>query len=256
MLSIIILAHNCYEHTKECLISIAKNTIDYEIILVDNGSDPAILQSDIPDERVRIIRNEENLGCPKAFNQGINETKGEYICILNNDVVATPGWAEHLIAHLDKYDLVGPCTNSISGPQQVLLDEIYNTKEELYDQAVKFYNTNKGKVQPFHRLVAYCLLGKREVFDKIGLFDEAFGQGNYEDDDLCLRAIEAGFRCGICRDVYIHHFGLITFKFMDADYTNLLKKNKKIFDAKWPKEKYKELANRNNGEFERGDFSI
>ena len=237
MVSIIIAVHNGFEYTRACLKSILENTAEgkYEVIVVDNGSKPKY--------RGAAVRNEENLGFPRAVNQGIKASKGGLICLLNNDVIVTPGWVERLARHLRRgYDLVGPCTNSVSGPQQVLVD-VYNGTEELGRVAEDFYMRNKGQAIPYHRLVGFCLLIKRKVFNGIGLFDEAYSPGNFEDDDFCLRAIEAGFRPGIARDIFVHHFGGVTHRLLGLDYAALVEKNRKIFETKWGK-KYERLQKR------------
>lgn len=247
MISIIIPALNQLEMTMGCMEAVEKTTEDYEIIIVDNGSKPAF--DSVPftpnDNEIRIIRNEENLGFPVAVNQGIKAAKGDIIVIMNNDVVCTPNWLETLQGRLsDGLDMVGPVTNSISGPQQVLIDS-YDDLTGLYKAAEDHKKKNEGQWSPFHRLVFYCVAIKREVIDKIGLLDEIYTPGNYEDDDYCMRAIDAGFKLGVAKDCYVHHFGSVTHKAMDIDYRELLAKNQKIFNEKWA-DRYKEMIKKNN----------
>ncbi len=248
MLSIIIPVHNQMEYTQACIESIQANTMDYEIIVIDNGStDGTQLISKAGDFGYDLyIRNEENLGFPKAVNQGIEAAKGDVIAILNNDLVLTPQWLEILQGHLSNgLDMVGPVTNSISGPQQVLIDQ-YEDLTTLYKAAEGNKKKNEGQSYPYHRLVFFCVAIKREVIDKVGLLDEIYTPGNCEDDDFCMRVIEAGFKLGIAKDCYIHHFRSITHKAMDLDYRELLAKNQKIFNDKWG-DKYKELVKKHNG---------
>ena len=68
-----------------------------------------------------------------------------------------------------------------------------------------------GVMVEVSRLVGFCLLIRRELIDAIGLLDEQFGIGCFEDDDYCLRAIAAGFRAVIAGDAFVHHFGSRTF---------------------------------------------
>ena len=68
-----------------------------------------------------------------------------------------------------------------------------------------------GKSLAVDRLTGFCLLARREVLDRIGYFDEGFGTGFFEDDDLSVRAVRAGFRLLVAQDTYIHHFGSRTF---------------------------------------------
>ena len=253
--SIIIPVYNKLEMTHECINSIIRNTstkfdMDYEIIVIDNGSKEMYTNESLT---IIKIRNETNLGFPMAVNQGIKRATGDIICILNNDTILTPDCLERLVYHLKDYDMVSPCTNYIlepypntkSGVQQVLVDN-YENKNELNEVANKFYEDNKYDSEPFHRLVFFCVIIKREVLEKVGLLNEVFSPGNFEDDDYCLRAIEKGFKLGIAKDVYIHHHGSVTHKLLNIEYHKLLAKNKKIFDGLWSDEKYKELMNKNN----------
>jgi len=84
----------------ECLNAIGAHTSDHEVIVIDNGSDPPFASS-----MKSLIRNETNLGFPVAVNQGIRAAKGDIICLLNNDVIVTPGWADNLIKALRMYDM-------------------------------------------------------------------------------------------------------------------------------------------------------
>ena len=83
------------------------------------------------------------------------------------------------------------------------------------------------------RLVGFCLLIKRELIDAIGLLDEQFGIGCFEDDDYCLRAITAGFRAVIAGDSFVHHFGSRTFLGSSVDAGSLMRENHARFLAKW-----------------------
>ena len=250
MISIIIPIHNQEDYTKACIESIQRSVHNYELIIIDNGSDRHILEGNLvemlPDcDSENIIRNEDNLGFPKAVNQGIEKAQGDVIAILNNDLIVTPHWLEILQSHLSNgLDMVGPVTNSISGPQQVLIDQ-YDDLATLYKAAEGLQEKKKGQSYPYHRLVFFCVAIKREVIDKIGLLDEIYTPGNCEDDDFCMRAIEAGFKLGIAKDCYIHHFGSITHKAMDLDYRELLAKNQKIFNDKWSN-KYAAMIKKNN----------
>lgn len=233
--SIIIPVWNQLEMTKKCIDSINACTKDFEIIVVDNGSNPAYSGPE------KIIRNETNLGFPVAVNQGIKCAEGENIVILNNDTLVSPDWLERMEVHLKNYDIVGPVSKNVSGAQQIEAP-MFRNLESFNDFANILYSKNKGQSEPFHRLVFFCVLIKGSVIDKIGMLDEQFSPGNFEDDDFCLRAIESGFKLGIAKDVFIHHFGSITHKALNLDYQKLLEVNKAKFESKWPVEKYHQLV--------------
>jgi GT2 family glycosyltransferase len=81
--------------------------------------------------------------------------------------------------------------------------------------------------------MGFCLFVRREVFDVIGGLDERFGIGNYEDDDVSLRARKAGFRLRIAGDVFVHHYGSRTFAARAEGYDDVLERNRRLFDEKW-----------------------
>lgn len=233
--SIIIPVVDKEDYTYQCLESIEANTGGHEIIVIDNGS-----KTPFSYEGIKIIRNNENFGFPKAVNQGIKASNEKFICILNNDTIVTHNWLNRLVWHLENNDLdmVGPLTNSISGPQKYPAP-FYDDVKSLNTVSERIFNENKRQFFFFPRLVGFCLVMKRRLVDKIGYFDEDFSPGNYEDDDYCLRAIQAGMKLGIAKDVFIHHFRGISHS--NIDYGTLLKKNKAYFDIKWPSVIYNEL---------------
>lgn len=239
--SIIVLTYNGLEYTRQFLESIKKNTkVKYELILVDNcSSDGTVefLKKFVKDKSgTKLILNEKNLGFPGGVNQGLKIASGKYIVIANNDIIVTKGWLERMIevAESDeKTGLVGPVSNSVSGVQ-IDKDAEYPDIEKMHEYAGRAAKKYKGQIIQFPRVAFLCTLIKREVIDKIGGLDERFSPGNYEDDDFCLRAQQAGYKTIIAKDVFIHHYGSKSFTADGVDkYKERLEINQKIFVDKW-----------------------
>jgi len=235
LVSIIILCWNQLEFTRQCVESLlADNSHPYELILVDNGSTdetPAYLAG-IPGAEV--IRNEENLGFRRGCNQGIQAATGDHILLLNNDTIVVPGFLAELVAAAESdpaIGLVGPVSNCVSGPQQVPAS--YGTTAELHRFASGLAAQHRGALVEAERLVGFCLLVKREVLEKIGGLDERFGLGLFEDDDLCLRARQAGYRAVYAPGVFVHHYGSRTITALGLADGSLLDENKRKFEEKW-----------------------
>ena len=101
--SIIIPCWGQLEFTRQCLAALKSHTRrPWELIIVDNGSTdgtPDYLAgvSDMANMPVTVITNATNRGFPAAVNQGLKAARGEYLVLLNNDVVVTDGWLEQLI---------------------------------------------------------------------------------------------------------------------------------------------------------------
>ena len=213
LVSIVILACNELRYTKECVASIRRHTPEpHEIIFIDNGSkDETIswLRALVKENpKYKLIENKTNLGFARGCNQGLKAATGEYLLLLNNDVVVTEGWLGGLRECLQsspKIGIVGPMTNQISGIQKI--ENVgYGSLERLDEYARGFREKNRHRRIQCRRLVGFCMLFRRRLIDEIGLLDETFGTGNFEDDDFCLRAELAGFRNLIAGDVFIHHY--------------------------------------------------
>ena len=64
---------------------------------------------------------------------------------------------------------------------------------------------------------------KKEVLDKVGLLDEIYFPGNFEDDDYCFRIINAEYKLLLCHDTFVHHYGSASFS-TDSSYNEILQK--------------------------------
>lgn len=239
--SIVTLTYNQLDYTRQCVDSIYAHTqVPFELIFVDNGSTDGtrewLKQLQKAKDNVRVILNEENKGFPAGCNQGMREARGQYILLLNNDVIVTEGWLERMLAAFRKdpsLGIVGPMTNNISGVQRDP-GARYATLEEMQQYAARVAEQNKGKLFYFPRIVGFAMLIKKEVIDKIGYLEETFGSGNYEDDDYCLRAELAGFKAAVVKDAFIHHHGSVSFRADgENEYLNRLRNNSEKFYLKW-----------------------
>jgi GT2 family glycosyltransferase len=236
--SIVILTRNQLDCTRACVESIQAHTPEpYELIFVDNGSSdgtPAYLRSIAG---ATVIDNDRNLGFGGGCNQGISFASGERVLLLNNDVVVTPGWLGALHAALDEsadVGIAGPRSNRVSGPQQAdHVEYDVETLDGLDAWSEQWCRAHAGQRTDSARLVGFCMLVERAVLDRIGGFDLRYGLGNFEDDDLCLRAGVAGWRCRIAHDSWIHHHGSRTFTGEGIDYAATMAANFERFATAW-----------------------
>jgi glycosyltransferase involved in cell wall biosynthesis len=101
--SIIIPCWNQVEFTQQCFAALKQHTRRaWELIVIDNGSTDGTAAylagaRDLASMPVTIVTNTKNLGFPAAINQGLQLARGEYLVLLNNDVVVTDGWLDQLI---------------------------------------------------------------------------------------------------------------------------------------------------------------
>jgi len=233
--SIVLVTWNQLEYTQQCLSSLRFRTDEpYELIVVDNGSTDGTVEYFRSQSEVTLIANSENRGFPAAVNQGLRVARGDQILLLNNDTLLTTGWLRRMLDTLQRdprIGLVGPVSNSVSGPQEVPVR--YRDLSGLDGFAWDWGRQHAGQIHDLDRLVGFCLLVRREVLDKVGELDERFGLGNFEDDDYCRRARLAGFRTVVAVDSFVHHFGHRSFLASGIDFGALLQENQRKYDEKW-----------------------
>lgn len=234
--SIIILTYNKLEYTQTCLESIRKFTGNnlYEIIVVDNNSSDGTIEWLKQQKDLKVILNKENLGFPKGCNQGISIANGDNILLLNNDVIVTPNWLDNLDKALwsrEEVGAVGAVSNSCSYYQQI--DVPYKDINEMIEFAKEYNKSDENLWYYRTKLIGFCMLIKKHVLEKVGLLDEIFTPGNFEDDDLSFRIIKEGYKLLLCKDTFIHHFGSVSFKDKNNEYSKLLQTNMKKIEGKW-----------------------
>lgn len=246
LVSIVIVTFNNLEYTKLCIESIYSKTAypNFELVVVDNASSDkttdylaALKQGH---DNIKVILNKENLGFASANNIGIQESTGEYIILLNNDTIITRGWISGLIKYLIKdpeVGMVGPVTNNIGNEAKIIVD--YKAKAEETDLSKvehfsdRYTRKKRGVFFEIQRLAMFCVAISRQTIDKIGLLDERFSIGMFEDDDYALRVNKAGLKLLCAEDVFIHHFGGASFKKLHpAEYQRIFDENRKKYESK------------------------
>ncbi|MDI6889847.1 MAG: glycosyltransferase [Thermodesulfovibrionales bacterium] len=241
--SIILITYNCLDFTKLCINSIYTNSKypNFEIIIVDNCSGDGTVEYLkhllSQKDNVKVIFNEKNYGFAYANNQGIKLVEGEYVIFLNNDTVVSPGWIYRLLRHLEskKVGMVGPVTNSSGNKAQITVS--YNVKTlEGFDKFTEKYLRDHPESEFFEikMLGLYCVAMRKGVLDEVGVLDERFSIGSFEDDDFANRVKLRGYRIICARDIFIHHFGSATFgKLATQELQSIYNRNKLKFEEKW-----------------------
>jgi GT2 family glycosyltransferase len=238
--SVIIVAYAELELVRACLASIARNTAwpALELIVVENGDArdrSRFLRERAERGELRLLKNAENAGFARATNQGIRAAGGEYALLLNDDTVVAPGWLSRLIGHLEqdpKLALVCPTTNEIGNLARV--DASYRTLEEMEVFALRRSFAHVGERAELDTAALFCALLRRETFDQVGLLDECFEVGMFEDDDLSRRIRARGSQLAVARDAFVHHVGQASFgRLDDRRYLEIWERNRRRFEQKW-----------------------
>jgi len=215
MTSIVIVHYGNIKTTLNCLTSLNHLTNLNDLILINNSriNIKKVVKNKF--KQVVIINNPKNLGYAAALNKGIKFAlqsyikqhlrgglmdsseveKGQFILILNNDVTVERNFLEKLLNYSKKHraDIVSP--------------KILDSKGSVWFEGGEI---DKNRFTAGHTrgkldfLSGCCLLIKRQVFEKIGFFDEEYFM-YYEDVDFCFRARMTGFKLGIADRAIAHH---------------------------------------------------
>lgn len=239
--SVVVLTYNNLEFTKACLHSLQLYT-DYpnwELIIVDNassdGSPEYLKEYKTLHDNAIVILNDKNLGFSAGNNVGLEAATGDYLVILNNDTYVTKGWLNGLIKPLDSdstLGIVGPVTNNIGNEAKIEIG--YSDMNEMAVNAERYTNAHSNQLLYVNTVAFFCVAFSRNVFEKVGLMDEDFGVGFFEDDDYCNRVRELKLKVAIVEDVFVHHHLSASFDKLKAeDKQKLFEKNKIIYEKKW-----------------------
>jgi len=249
---IIILVFNQKKETISCLRELCKVKVqDYklEIVLIDNNSSDGT-EKDIVNKFPKVIykRNKKNLGFSAGVNKGIQIAQKnkscEYILLLNND---TYELSSNFITSLiktakndPKIGITAPALKHYVGKKL-----FYGMEGQLNLNLAKATHRNTKTIRSKKIINAdfvsgCCMLIKKEVFLKAGLFDEGYFL-YLEDVDFCLKAKQAGFKVVLDPNIIISHK-------VSASLSNPLKKIPYSFKSnlrlisKWTPLKHKPLA--------------
>lgn len=240
--SIIIVTFNNRDLNRLCLQSLYAYTDwpNFEVIVVDNGSTDGtreyLAEAEREFSQLRVVYNAANLGFARANNIGLQQARGEYLVLLNNDTVVVQGWLSALIRHLaaDRtIGLIGPVTNETGNEAKVPVG--YRQLDEMPAWAREFTRAHHAYTFDIPMLTMFCVAMRRATFAEIGPLDEQFGLGMFEDDDYSLRMKMGGYRVVCAADAFVHHFGGASFKRrMDSDaYQRLFTENRQRYETKW-----------------------
>lgn len=241
MLSIIIVNFNSREITYQSILSIIQNdkNKNFEIILVDNASTDGSKEffETLNIKNIKYIYNDNNVGFGKANNIGFKCCHGEYIYILNNDTLLHTQKLENIVLEkFNKHYNLGVLATKVQYEDGTLQPNVQNFTSlktiflrllkvgyfvrnnkfllkffiwlPLKPQFIKTYldNFDKQRKEEFVDWASGCsLIFKREVYEKLGGFDENFFMYT-EDEELCYRVQQSGYKILYTPDILITHF--------------------------------------------------
>ncbi len=219
-ISVLIVNYNGGEKVVEAVESLYKFLkVNFEIIVVDNfsndGSDERLLEKFGENKNFKLINSHENLGFGRANNLAAKNSSGKYLLLFNNDAFLKDYSINKLIEFSIKSNyrgIIAPVVLNPDGTIQKSWGRGFGIMSEFFEKyfgkiEVKLYKRKflKEELLPFFWVSGVCFLVKREIFFKIGGFDE-----NYfiyiEDVDFCKRLRDEGFNVLVYTKAFVYHY--------------------------------------------------
>lgn len=202
LVSVVVLNWNGINDTKKCIKSIKNQSYsNYEIIIVDNGSkDDSVLQLEGIDG-IKLIKLARNIGFAGGHVEGYKHCSGDYIALINNDMVLAVDWLEQMMkcAKENKAGVVGGRSYMWDNDHKPYNENSpfssYQTVSPITGHTVMLH---KGeRVVEANNLSGSNLLVSRKTVERVGYLDPDFFC-YYEETDFIARAKRAGIKCLYC----------------------------------------------------------
>ena len=207
---------------KLCFHSVLSFTdYQYMMAIVDNQSRFEVkreLASMAKNHNVTVLRYDDDFNFSAEVNLAMRHLfqwpTVRYGLVLNADAVVTPEWLSQMVNCIKanpRIGIVGPMSN------RALPEQSDIARKKTYTSAL--------------RASGFCMLFRREVFEELNGFDEAFTGGGFEDWDFCERALRKNWHVVIDGFTYVHHFYRM---FRMNTYDAQMQANEKLFFEKHP----------------------
>lgn len=224
-LSIVIVNYHSGRLAKACVESIRRSApqAKYEVLVVDNASpddSQELLATEVPG--IRFFPQSENLGYARGVNVGIGAARGEFILILNPDIVVLEGAIDRLVNFARAHPRAA-----------VLAGQLVNPNGSIQDSCFRFYSpwtilarrtllgllpagrrhldkvllrgVNRAVPFPVDWVLGACMLVRRSAMDVVGPMDGRYFL-YFEDMDWCRRFWQRGFEVWYVPEAQFAHY--------------------------------------------------
>ncbi|HAS6502879.1 TPA: glycosyltransferase family 2 protein [Vibrio parahaemolyticus] len=221
-IDIIIPVYNACDDVLMCLSSLIEKTdLLHRVIVINDGEEPKTAEMldafNNTFSHLEVVNNDENMGYTKSVNKGIRLSNANWVVVLNSDTIVSEGWLGRLMncaLSEEQVGMVGALSNAASWQS---VPNIHDDKGDWHlnplpngmtvdDVASKVAQLSQRAYPQVGVINGFCQLINTEMLDSIGLLDEvAFPVGYGEENDMCARAVKAGYKLIIADDTYVFH---------------------------------------------------
>lgn len=187
----------------------------------------------------RVLENEQNIGFARSVNGAASESVASKrdVLLLNSDTILFPGAIREVkrVAYLDPMiGFVSPRSNNATICSFPVNPEFQKLSPA---QSYEVFQALSGYLPDYHYVpvaVGFCLYIKLQILEEFGLFDEVYGRGYNEENDLILRANRCGYQAALANHAFVYHIGEASFNQTDSPKEELEKRNSAILVQRYP----------------------
>ncbi len=245
--SLILPVYNAPEDLRVCLDSLAPGLErgEYDLTLINDASGEEATQilrdyvqahrdAPPPSFEPRLVEHGANQGYLRTVNEGLHLVKGDIVVLLNSDTALPPGFAarvEACFAADARIGLASPISSHCglfsipmkpgwTGRDVARMDDFFRPLPPLYPTVI----LPDG----------FCLCLRRKMLDQIGLFDERYDPGYFEETDLGMRARKQGWKTVLIDNTYVYHKSHASFG--EERTREYMLRNQDLFSREWGEE--------------------
>jgi N-acetylglucosaminyl-diphospho-decaprenol L-rhamnosyltransferase len=202
---------------------LASDGVEARVTIADNASTPGerrLLEEGCPPE-VKLALSDENLGYGTAANRALRDGASAMVCVSNADVLPDPRVLAELVAVAQREPqpgMVGPVFDGDTDRYHAKLPTAVAMLGRIFAGSFlrgAVHSPSPGEVKEVGQPSGACFVIRREVWEKIGGFDEGFFLW-YEDVDLAKRLHDSGYRNLVAGSAHVGHAGASSFRQIDS----------------------------------------
>lgn len=241
--TVIVPVFNAHDAVADCLAALSGNLPAFaDLLLIDDASTdprmtPLLEQYASAHERVRVVRNPENLGYTKTINKGIEIAKANDVVLLNSDTRVTDRWLDSLRYCAYAKPKVATVTALSNNAGAFSVPEMgrenpcpTHLDDAGFGRVVTAATSGRSMEVPTGN--GFCMYIRREALQALGGFDEVrYPRGYGEENDFCMRAVRRGWKNLVSDKAFVLHKRSQSFQGEKAD---LIRMGRQQLDFDYP----------------------
>ncbi len=238
------LVHSVAASLLRCAADIA--AISGEVVFFDDSPDYPPLAEALGEAAMslaalplRVAQNKANLGFVRTMNRAMAEAaaRGMDMIMLNSDTVVEPGAFPEMLwaARQDvMHGFVNPRSDNATIATLPLHDRLGGRRGAAAVDVFARYARSLPRLSYAPTAIGFCMFVRWEILAELGGFDEIYGKGYNEENDLVMRASRLGYRAVLANHAFVAHEGEASFSSAPATRAVLEQRNRAILDSRYP----------------------